>query len=311
MPFGMCNYIQSVVVQGRLYVGGGFAGLESDNHYIVMEYDISSGEWATLPPYETHFFGMVALSSQLLLISGCDCNYNYKRVLGVWGADDKAWTHPYPEIPTARLSCSAVAYNEWLVVAGGRGRDHNILSSVEVLNTSIKQWYAGPPTPIPWYRMRTAVVNDIGYFMGGSDSTGTGLAVKKLYGICIPTLISHITSKASTGTDGQIWKEMPELQLEWLAPLSIRGSLLAIGGKNKKNEVVTAIHFYQPDVRVWMKVGDLPSPRCVCTCAMISDRELLVAGGVDNNQSLKNANPRVIKRTDNSQWLKRVDLALL
>ena len=29
----------------------------------------------------------------------------------------------------------------------------------------------------------------------------------------------------------------------------------------------------------WVKVGDLPTPRSSCTCAIITDREILVAGG--------------------------------
>ena len=30
MPFGMSHYVQSVVVQGKVYVGGGEAGFMSD-----------------------------------------------------------------------------------------------------------------------------------------------------------------------------------------------------------------------------------------------------------------------------------------
>ena len=77
-------------------------------------------------------------------------------MLGVWDADKKQWTHPYPEMHTARSQCSAVVHNEWLVVAGGWAGAR--LSSVEVMNTTSKQWYAGPPTPIPWFHMRTALL---------------------------------------------------------------------------------------------------------------------------------------------------------
>lgn len=41
------------------------------------------------------------------------------------------------------------------------------LSSVEVVNTITKQWYAAPPTPTPWSYMKTAIVGDTCYFMGG------------------------------------------------------------------------------------------------------------------------------------------------
>ena len=78
------------MLQGRLYVGGRFSGLQSDNNYIVMEYDIGSGEWATLPPYIACYFGMAAIDNQLVLVSGCDHSSNYSKMLGVWEADHKA-----------------------------------------------------------------------------------------------------------------------------------------------------------------------------------------------------------------------------
>ncbi len=276
MPFEMWKYVQSVVVQGKLYVGGGFAGYNSDNAYIVMEYDISSRKWTTLPPYRAYYFAMAVINNQLVLVGGSNRS-GASKVLGVWGDDRKTWTHPYPEMPTAQRGCSAVAYNEWLVVAGGWGGGY-ALACVEVLNADNKQWHAGPPTPTPWWFMKTAVVGDGGYFMGGYDNTGS--VAKKVYSVCIPTLISHITSQASSVTDRQIWKEIPGLQLKCSTPLSISGSLLAVGGKDKDDKTVTAIHLYQPDAGEWVKIGDLPSPRYDCTCTMTTDRELLVAGGV-------------------------------
>ena len=62
-------------------------------------------------------------------------------------------------------------------------------------------------------------------------------------------------------------------------PLSIGGSLLAVGGVDMDEKTVTAIHLYQPDTGEWVKVWDLLTPRSNCTCAVTTDRELLVAGG--------------------------------
>ena len=136
MPFGMSYYIQSVQVQGTLYVGGGDAG--GNNEYIVMTYDISAGKWATLPPYSTYYFAMTAIDNHLVLVGGRRPDYVRSKVLGVWSEDSKKWTHPYPDMTTPRSSCSAVVYNQYLVVAGGRGAG-DTLSSVEVMNTDTKQ----------------------------------------------------------------------------------------------------------------------------------------------------------------------------
>ena len=80
-------------------------------------------------------------------------------MLGVWSEDSKKWTHPYPDMITPRsvMFCSRV-YNQYLVVAGGWGGwgAGGRLSSVEVMNTDTKQWYAGPPTPTAWCDMKTA-----------------------------------------------------------------------------------------------------------------------------------------------------------
>ena len=188
--------------------------------------------------------------------------------------ESKEWTHPYPYMSTACSSCSAVVYKEWLVVAGGDVNGAVSLSSLEVMNTVTLQWYAAPPTPTPWTEMKTAIVGDTCYFMGGF--TGFTTVVYTVYSVSLPALISQLHSQGS-GKKGrhQLWKEIPGLQTTFSTPLSISGSLLAVGGMDKDRQAATAIHLYQPDTGEWVKVGDLPTPRYSCTCAMIADRETI------------------------------------
>jgi N-acetylneuraminic acid mutarotase len=261
--------VQSIVVQGTVYVGG--SGFDGDK---VMEYDTSSGKWAKLPQ-RTCGFAMTVINNQLVLVGG----WEHGRMLSVWRAESKEWTHPYPEMPTARSDSSVVTNKEWLAVAGGL-IDGEAVSSVEVMNTDSKQWYAGPPTPTPWDSMKTAIVGDTCYFMGGTTG-GSFFPTAKVYSVSLPALISQLHSQDSRerGKQHQIWKEISGLQTTHSAPLSISGSLLAVGGKDKDDHAVTAIHLYQPNTEEWVKVGDLPTPRYDGTCAMSTDRELLVAGG--------------------------------
>ena len=273
-----------------MYVGGGDSGRSTDNNHIVMTYDISTGKWATLPPYRASAFAMTAINNQLVLVGGDERGGGRSKVVGVWDADNKQWTHPYPEMHTARELCSAVVHNEWLVVAGGWSASNSRLSSVEVMNTNIKQWYAGPPTPMPRSSMKTATVGDECYFMGGSTATVT--PTNTVYSVSLSALTTGLNSSTRKG---QIWKEISGLQTTYSTPLSISGSLLAVGGRDKDRKAVTAIHLYQPKTGEWVKVGDLPTPRWNCTCAMITDRELLVAGGYHQD----------VNR------LKRMDIALI
>ena len=155
------------------------------------------------------------------------------------------------------MMCSAVVYQKSLVVAGGLGDGEVSLSSVEVMNTDTKQWYAAPPTPIAWSNMKTAIVGDTCYFMGGYI---TGGYTNRVYSVSLPALLSQLNSDSSS-EDTQIWKEISGLQTTLSAPLSIRGSLLALGGRDKDLNPVSAIHLYRPNTGEWVKVGDLSTAR--------------------------------------------------
>jgi N-acetylneuraminic acid mutarotase len=133
--------------------------------------------------------------------------------------------------------------------------------------------------------MRTATVGDVCYFMGSI----IGLSyTTKMYSVSLPALISQLHSQDSRerGRQHQIWKEISGLQTTLSTPLSISGSLLAVGGRDKDSHAVTAIRLYQPDTGEWVKVGDLPTPRQNCTCAMIAEKEIFVAGGDDGARYL-------------------------
>ena len=291
MPLRKGGYIQSVMVQQKVYIGGENNSFNShENDHKVMEYDILSGKWSTLPPYRACDFGMVKINNQLVLVGGLEQDSRIK-LLGAWRAESKEWTHPYPEMPTARSQCSAVMYNKWLVVAGGWSEQGLHLSSVEIMDTINKQWYTGPPTPTAWTSMKTATVGDTCYFMGGSTSGSTN----KVYSVSLSTLTSQLLNpKSATKRKGQIWKEVSGLQVFESTPLSINGSLLALGGW-KDDEAVTEIHIYQPETGEWVKVGDLPPQHYQCTSVMISDREILVAGGWKNAYGQKRTDIAVLE----------------
>ena len=263
-----------------MYVGGGDAGWDSANNCVVMAYDIASGKWATLPQYTTSGFAMTAINTGLVLVGGekriGSGNNGVSNILGVFRADDKEWTHPFPGMEAARYLCSVVVFDEWLVVAGGKTVGGHILSSVEILHINSKQWYAGPPAPTPWYSMKTALVGDTCYFIGGNMNR---TATNKVYSLSLASLVTRPKS--------DIWMEVQtELQTARSTPLSISGSLLVVGGW-VRNKATAEILLYQPDTRNWINIGELPAPRSNCTCALMAEKTILVAGGFDGNATLK------------------------
>ena len=67
-PFSMCDYIQSVEVEGIVYVGG-WTGWEEDRH-TVMAYNPQSCNWHALPPYSAAWFAMTTINNKLVLVGG-------------------------------------------------------------------------------------------------------------------------------------------------------------------------------------------------------------------------------------------------
>ena len=276
MPFKMDLYIQSVIVQEIVYVGGGGRGF--DNSYIVIAYNTRSQTWHQLPPHATWGFTMVVINNKLVLVGGRNRSGDDTNILGVWEADKRQWTHPYGPMPTPRSWPSAVVYKQWLIVAGGGVTGSNKLSTTEVLDMSSNQWNSAPPTPNPCSEMRSAIIGDMCYFMGGFHSAGN--ATETVYSVSLPALVSQTTSTSST--PHPMWKTISTLGHTLCSPLSIGGELLVVGGvKNGKD--VSDIRHYVPETNKWVVVGHTTSPIYRCSCTVISVRLIAVVGGVPNN----------------------------
>ena len=263
--------MQSVVVEGKVYVGGGNSD-SNKNKQLVMEYDIPSGKWTKLPPYKAHKFAMTSINGQLLLVGGVEL-FCKSSALGVWRAQYREWIHPYPNLPTPRHSCSAVSYKEWLIVAGGYSEADQYQMSIDILNTRNQQWHTAPPMPRGWSDMKTATIGDMWYLMGGYTVSHTD----KMYTVFLPALLSQLLNPRRSD-NGQVWNELMGPGTTRSAPLVISESLFAIGG-GRDSECTSSIQLYQQDTKTWLKVGELPSPRFDCIATMISDRRVLLLGG--------------------------------
>ena len=65
-----------------------------------------------------------------------------------------------------------------------------MLMSVEIMNIDIKRWFSGPGLSMPWAggwgRMKTAVVGNTCYFMGGFIMNGY---THKVYSVSLPVML--------------------------------------------------------------------------------------------------------------------------
>ena len=273
-------FLHSVVAQGRVYVGGGATDKGEDDH-TVMLYEQGAG-WRTLPRYQYCRFAMAVLQDQLTLVGGQDpSTRKVTNQIAVW--DSRQWTQPYPPMPTPHHSPAVVAYIKWLMVAGGSGDIYfHCLSTVEIMDTTNKQWFTTTPLPVRCRDMRSAIVGEECYFMGGFTDQ-SNKPNKQVFHVSISAITSQAPSQ-STISPVQ-WHTLPDTPLALSAALALHGSLLAVGGRRSTEDPSSAIHLYQPGSGQWVKVGDLPTARDSCSCTLLPSGEILVAGGFTSQGS--------------------------
>ena len=272
MPFGMSNTVQSVAIGNTVYVGGGYADAEY-NSCMVMKFDLQQDEWTTLPQYSARWFAMTSLYNQLLLVGGCDPNtWKSTNQIAALDLESERWTQQYPPMSTARHSSTAACFNNHIIVAGGWD-DYRRTNSVEALNLGSRRWYNAKSLPCPRSELKSVVVENTLYLMGGWDQAGSTKVVHK---VDLNELISNAVNYKDTDI---LWQTTKEGWFKHSTPLTIEGFLLAVGGEDNFGGPSSSIHCYYPDNEIWWKVGDLPFPLYYCSCSVIPSGEVMVAGG--------------------------------
>ena len=283
MPCVM-SALQSVRLGEDVFVGGGHTGSlfsDDDDAHTVYQYHPPTDQWVPLPRYESVWFAMVTLTNKLTLVGGLNTStrlYKVTNQIAVWDTEamSRGWTHPYPPMPTPRHSPAVATHDKRLVVAGGSKFPYGVgpLATVEVLDTTSHQWLSTSPLPVKCSSMISAIVNQELYLLGGTLTTDTLV-------VSLPNITRSSVNSATTNRSAQ-WRKLPTPPLKSSAAVSVHGSVVAIGGRHG-NDRSTTIHVYQPATNNWKKVGDLPSPRCSCSCTLLPSGEILVAGGEDSN----------------------------
>ncbi len=271
MLFGTC-WACAVVLNGNVYVGGGDTARDEDD-FIIQVYSPESDGWRRLPQCPVRFFAMAAVNQQLVVVGGGSHNHQVQSTVLVWDDTSRCWTTTYPNMPTARCEAAAVSYQQFLVVAGGYGQSDRDLNTVNILNSSTKQWVTAAPLPTACCQLSPALVGDTLYLLGGfADHTPS----KQMFSTSISALISHATSSFRAPPPN--W-DVTDTKLTHSKAVSLNNSLLAVGGRDDGSKDSSAIYHYNPLSKRWTKVGDVPSALSRCSCTALPSGELTVLGG--------------------------------
>ena len=294
-PFGTNSARVVLLGYNVVMVGGGNADI--DNVQRVMYYQWGKG-WGTLGKYNNTLFAMAVLGGgrRLVLIGGYNQPQDtYSNEIVHWDNHGKRWLPIYIPMPTARSDAAALAYKQYLLVAGGCNSMGN-LTTVEVLNTETVQWSTVAPLPVPIEGLIQSTSHidsahpqsDTWYLMGWERGLNQP---PNTFRISIRELIQQAKGELQWAN----WVKLPDPPLSCCSAVVFRGCLFAVGGKDQQNVKKKDIHLYMSGTCQWLCVAELPTPRHSCSCCAFSSEEFMVIGGCEN--------------TGNTMFSTRVDLA--
>ena len=159
----------AVILHGKVYIGGGWAGDSDIKNTMVAVYEPTSDQWSKLLPFNTECFGMAVIHDKLVLVGGRDPHTRKEsRNVGVWDSKAWKWTAPYCELTIACYLPTVIGYRKWLIVAGSASSIGKAHDTVKVLDTTSNQWHTAPSRlPLGCIKMTHAIVRDTVYLLGG------------------------------------------------------------------------------------------------------------------------------------------------
>ena len=193
LPVGMCHHAQAVVLNNKVYVGGGDTsyGATSANIY---NYDPTMDTWETLQS-PTYCSALTTYHNKLQLVGGREASTGQTtNQLWVFEEGEQTWTQPLPPMPTRRWGASAVSIQDHLIVAGGYN-NCGYLDTVEVFDG--QQWVTADPLPVSYCNMKSTS-HDGDYYLMGGRARARGILSCSYWGLSVLyTSLQSLVEKAT------------------------------------------------------------------------------------------------------------------
>ena len=188
-------------------------------------------------------------------------------------------------MPTKRYGVSALCTGTALIVVGGIKGDVVTLKTVEILNTSSRQWHIATDLPQPLASFSMTVCGDRIYLLGGYDKDDK--LTPSVYSCSLTTLLmpqrSRIARALSLSSTNDTWTRVADLPVTESTAVTLHGQLIAVGGRDSDNKHTSDVHRYNPSNNSWEVISHMATPRSACFAAVLLDNQLMVMGGLNSD----------------------------
>ena len=290
----------ATVINNSVYVTGGYCPNDTSNIYNVYKYELDNNQWSVLPPLQQCYGIPVNINDELTVIGGRHSTPPYKPTALVTTYSDNRWNDTYPNLSVARSLPAAVPYHQYVIVAGGKGDDGNVLDSIEVLDITKCHWMiVNTHLPKPMYRISATTCGDSFTIVG---YTGTD---KKRYSETFIIPVSKLIQQhqqqqqqqqqqtqqsltSSADKDNTKWHQLADAPY-WKTSLVPDTSPPVIIGGSKQYNTVNDITIYDDTANRWDKITALPVNCAWTTVAVIND-SIIVMGGCSDTKTDETVN---------------------
>ena len=269
--------------RGAAVSHGKMAYFNSRGSTSVYSYDSQGQLWQRLPNCHSMNSALVMAANKLTTVGGYDGRPTDSLASLTGKGKDSKWVELFPRMPTARYYLAAVCRGRNVIAAGGSG-DGRILSTVEILDTDLRQWSSAASLPHPMSWASITVCGDLLYLLGGRDQNGQTLSV----------LTSSITDllhqQQETANQPAVWRRAADAPYYGSTAVSVGGQLLAIGGEDEARKNTSAIVAYDPTSDSWQDMGHMTTPRSYPLVALLPSNKLIAAGGIRGEKKVEIGN---------------------
>ena len=259
----------AVWLNGLVYVGGGYEPrLKSSS--MVNCYDPVSNSWRSSIDTPYYHFAMTTLNNKLVTAGGEDKSRERSRTNQISTMImNTGQLKKSTKMITARSYATAVGHQGMLIITGGVDDKDQRLSSTELFDSNRRQWYKCSDIPQPHSELKSVIVENILYLLGGDNSA--------MFTAPLETLSTHQLT----------WDTYKDIPKRNSAPVSVNGRhLLIVGGH--EGPCTSDIHKLNKVSHRWEAIGNIPSARSATAAVTTANNRVIVIGGKDDKYETTN-----------------------
>ena len=267
------THATAVLIGREVFIAGGGTG-DVRTDQLVQVFNVSTGQWTTLPPAPQYYSEATVIDNKLVLIGGKDsANGENTNMVSTWMVDEEKWVQTIPPMNMKRYGPGVLLVNKSLFVFGGQNENGTILNTFEVLDTERNQWSSGRGLlPQPLLLLNIGRYGDTVVLTSARDTPTT--PTTKAWKIPVRVLEESVSNPSSQPIQ---WTPIADIPYYESSLLTNSKQPVLVGGHTGGGQPTRNIYAFSSDQ--WDLVGELSEQRVRPAVLAISDSSFLVFGG--------------------------------